>query len=459
MTDVIKALLAKGEGVRTEFKSRVPQREILGKVVCSFANANGGTLVIGVGDKGEVIGVNEASIVAEALSKDAAKILSPAISISTSVAEIEGKNLVLVDVPAGPDRPYTFGRKIYVRKGERSELADVERLRELLTDMPRFEIRWERRPAGDVAESDLDVTEIEKVVSSAQRLFGYSFPSDAQKIERLEVLNLALHGQLHNGAVVVFGRYPQRRFPQTRVRAIRFADEAQREMQDNKVFEGHAFKLVDAAEQFILSHVPVTGRITDVSLERGDQSRLPRTAIREALLNAVQHRDYESYDGSIIIKIMPAKVSIWNPGSLPEGLTIKELKGVHYSRPRNPDIAHAFFLRGLVERVGSGTSRILSALREAGLPDAEWRTVSGGLEIVFGRGRPSTENNERQQALLTHLEPGKSITLSDYIRRFAQSVSERQARADLSQLAKRGLLTKRGSARSTRYERTESETT
>ncbi|MBI4469139.1 MAG: hypothetical protein HY650_07450 [Acidobacteria bacterium] len=341
-----------------------------------------------------------------------------------------------------------------MRKGERSELADVEGLRKLLTDMPRFEVRWERRLVGDVAESELDAVEIEKVVSSAQRLFGYPFPPDAPKISRLEVLNLTSHGQLHNGAVVLFGREPHRRFPQTRVRAIRFTDQAQRDIQDNKVFEGHAFKLVDAAEQFILSHVPVTGRITDARLERGDQPKLPRMAIREALLNSVQHRDYESYDGSIIINITPTRLSIWNPGSLPEGLTIKELKGVHYSRPRNPDIAHAFFLRGLVERVGSGTSRILTALREAGLPDAEWQTVSGGLEIVFGR-RPSTEINERQQDVLAHLASGESITLSEYTLRFAGGVSARQARADLSELVKKGLLAKRGSARSTRYERTE----
>ena len=457
MTDMVDALLAAGEGARTEFKSGFPRRDVLGKILCSFANTGGGTLVIGVDDKGEVVGVADATTVTAALSRDAARILQPALPISASVVKLAGKDVVLVDVPAGSDRPYTFGRQIYVRKGAMTELADPQALRKLLTAMPRFELRWERRLAGDVAESDLDAAEIQKAVSSAQESFGYAFPDGVRTIARLEVLDLASHGQLQNGAVVLFGREPQRRFPQTRVRAVRFADDRGKEIVDNKIFVGHAFRLIDEVEQFVLSRIPVRSAITDARLDRGDRPTFPRTAIREALLNALQHREYESYDGSIIVRMGPSRLSIWNPGGLPEGMTLQELKGVHYSRPRNPDIAHVFFLRGLVERVGSGTGRILAALREVGLPDAEWRSVSGGLEIVLSQARRGSDLNDRQQALLAGLAEGESITLRNYWEQFAAGVSERQARADLSELVSRRLLTRRGTARSTRYERAEGE--
>jgi ATP-dependent DNA helicase RecG len=453
MKDILNSLLAKGEGPQAEFKSRVPPRAVLGQVLCSFANASGGTLVIGVGDKGEVIGVSEAQVVAESLGRDAVQILSPPIPVTASVAKVKGKDIVLVDVPEGADKPYTFGRKIFIRHGDRSEQADVETLRTLITSMPRFEIRWERRIAVGVQQSDLDVREIEGVAASAQNAFGYSFPPSNLQIAKLEALNLASNGQLHNGAVVLFAREPQRRFPQTRIRAIRFADEEETRILDNKVFEGHAFKLLQDAVQFIQSHIPVTAVISGGSLGRSDQPGIPMVAVREALLNSVQHRDYEAYDGSIIIKLSPSAISIWNLGSLPAGMTVDELKRVHYSRPRNPDIAHTFFLRGFVERVGSGTSRILTALRSAGLPDAEWETISGGLQIVLRYTRVSGIN-ERQRTLLERLGEGDAITVAEYLKRFGAGVTARQARIDLGDLTKKGFLVRRGSARSTRYERT-----
>ena len=454
MNEFVNKLLKKGEGEQTEFKERVPQRGVLGQTLCSFANASGGTIVIGVGDDGKIVGVPEAESVAESLSRDAAKILSPPASVSVNVVEVKGKGILLVDIPEGYDKPYTFGRQVYVRHGNQSELAEVGELRELLNEAPRFEVRWERRLAGGLNESGLDPKEIDRLITSAQEKFGYSFQSDARRMGQLEDLSFASHGQLHNGAVVLFGLHPQHPFPQTRIRAIRFADNDESRILDNKVFEGHAFKLLQDAVQFIQSNIQVSSTITDAGLDRGDQASLPLVALREAILNSIQHRDYESYDGSIIIKIAPTGISIWNPGVLPQGMTVQELKRVHYSRPRNPDIAHAFFLRGLVERIGSGTSRILSALRDADLPDAQWELVSGGLEIRLLLSQSGIEINERQQALLRHLAEGESTTLAKYAERFAEDVSDRQARADLGDLVKMRLIVKRGSARSTRYERT-----
>ena len=454
MNESVKKLLKKGEGERTEFKEHVPPRRVLGKTLCSFANASGGTIVLGVSGDGKVEGVPDAELVARALSRDTAKILSPPTSVSVNVVDVKGKDILLLDVPEGYDKPYTFARQIYVRRGNASRLAKVSELRELLSEAPRFEVRWERRLAGGLSEADLDSKEIDRLITSAQDKFGYSFQPNEERMGRLEELSFASHGQLHNSAVILFGLHPQHPFPQTRIRAIRFADDDESRILDNKVFEGHAFKLLQDAVQFIQSNISVSSTISEGGLDRRDETSLPLVALREAILNSIQHRDYEAYDGGIIIKITPRGVSIWNSGGLPQGMTIRELKGVHYSRPRNPDIAHAFFLRGFVERIGSGTSRILSALRSAGLPDAQWETVSGGLEIRFMYSRLGTKINDRQKNLLENLTEGESITLAEYAKRFANAVSERQARGDLSDLVKKGLIVKRGSARTTRYERT-----
>ena len=455
MNEFVRKLLRRKEGERIEFKQRVPPRGELGKVLCSFANGKGGTVVIGVDDGGRVVGVADAGSVAEALSRDAATILSPATPVSVNVIEVKATKILLVDIPEGADKPYTFGRQVYVRHGGQSRLAEIDELRELLTSASRFEVRWERRFAGGIIEeSGLDRKEIDRLVTSARDKFGYSFPPDANRTGQLEVLDLASNGQLHNSAVVLFGLHPEQPFPQTRVRAIRFDDEAETLAVDNKVFQGHAFDLLSESVHFIHSNISVSSEISGPNLDRGDETGVPMVAVREALLNALQHRDYEAYDGSIIIKITPRGISIWNPGVLPEGMTVKELTRVHYSRPRNPDIAHAFFLRGMVERIGSGTSRILMALREADLPDAQWQVVSGGVEITLLLSRLGVELNERQRNALGSMSEGDTITSAEYREQFARSVSDRQARSDLNELIKRGLLVRRGSGKSTRYERT-----
>ena len=457
MIQSVSELLGTLEEERTEFSERVPEREVLGKTLCAFANTRGGTFVVGVASDGNGAGVTEADLVSRALVRDAATMLSPSPPVSVSVAELAGKPVLLVDVAEGADKPYTFGRQIYVRHKGRSDLADVAELRKLLTLASVSELRWERRPVGGADESMLDAKPIDHVTSSAREKFGYAFAADDGRMGRLEALGLASHGHLHNSAVVLFGRHPAQLFPQIRTRAIRFADEAETIVVDDKVFDGNAFQLIDDAVRFIQSNLRVSGAITNASLDRRDETGLPMVAVREAILNAVQHRDYEAYDGSLIIKITPSAVSVWNPGTLPEGIAFDDLKRAHYSRSRNPDIAHALFLRGFVERIGTGTNRILSALRDADLPDATWNPVSRGIEIRLVLRRGGAELSPRQESLIRSLAEGEFITLSAYIQRFASQVSERQARNDLGDLVKRKLLSKHGAARSTRYQRTHKE--
>ena len=172
-------------------------------------------------------------------------------------------------------------------------------------------------------------------------------------------------------------------------------------------------------------------------------------------MNALQHRDYETFDSGISIIIRPAEVEIWNSGSLPEGMTVDDLKRTHHSRPHNPGIANVFFLRGYVERIGSGSTRIVKTCHDAGLPEPEWREMSGGISLRFRFGTAVPDLNERQLNLVRSPSEKDFITAAEYRVKF--TVSERQARAVLSDLVKRGSLQSIGSARSPRYRRTSEE--
>ena len=121
-------------------------------------------------------------------------------------------------------------------------------------------------------------------------------------------------------------------------------------------------------------------------------------------MNALVHRDYSAYSGGLSVSIYPHRLELWNPGRLPEGLYPTDLKTARVSRPHNPDIAHVFFLRGLMERWGIGTRRIVEECRASGLPDPRWEEVGGGIRLtLYLRHAESAvldELNERMEAFL-----------------------------------------------------------
>lgn len=304
-----------------------------------------------------------------------------------------------------------------------------------------------------IEESDLDKEEIRKSFDEARR---YHIPKEGIEfsvIETLRLFHLAESGQICNGALVLFGMHPENRLPQTRVRAVCYSDSGADDLIDSRMFEGNAFRLIERIMEFFKRHISISSEIPTDNLQRKEKSAYPFPALREAVLNAVQHRDYEAYDGGISVVVKPNSIKIWNSGALPAGMTVDDLKREHHSRPHNPDIAHVFFLRGYVERIGSGAGRMIKWCRNAGLPDPEWRQDSGGVSVTFRTAGEMSWLNERQNDLLKTIKPGSELSTSEFRKRY--TVSDRQARNDLSDLVKAGYLRRTGSGPATRYVRTE----
>ena len=223
---------------------------------------------------------------------------------------------------------------------------------------------------------------------------------------------------------------------------------------------GNLFEILEKSLAFIKDHAPISSEIPRDDLQRKQRAPFPFVAVREGLLNAIIHRDYAPSDGSVSISIFSDRVEIWNIGGLPEGMKFSELEHVHASRPQNPDIAHLFMLQGSIERIGSGTRRMIREFHSFGLPDPKWRPVSGGILLVLPREKlkgiiaSGSDLNQRQRAVLKNLQIGDVIRLADYLER-APNVQERQARVDLKNLVEMGFLRRQGQARQTEYVRTE----
>ena len=457
--EIISELIRAGESQSIEFASAAAAGDVggIGRTVCGFANAEGGTLIIGA-TQGSV---NVTPHLIENLREELLRRISPHIAFAIREVVFQRRTLLLVDVPSGWDMPYTFDREIFVRVGEQTRPADGVLVRELLAKKSTLGPRWERQVAAGVSLQDLDATLLLRVATEAEGGKRFLFSGPHSAIVILRELDLAEGDMLRNSAYALFGNKPDRRFPQMRVRAVAYQDKDQETLKDSRMIGGNLFEIVEKSLAFLKDHAPISSEIPREGLQRKQKAPFPLVAVREALLNAIIHRDYAPADGSASISIFSDRVEIWNIGDLPEGMEIAELAHVHASRPRNPDIAHLFMLHGQIERIGSGTRRIIREFRSVGLPDPKWRRVSGGILLTLPREKlkgiiaSGQDLNLRQRAVLKNLQIDEAIRLAEYMARSPEKIQERQARDDLKALVEMGFMRRRGQARQTEYVRTE----
>jgi ATP-dependent DNA helicase RecG len=221
-----------------------------------------------------------------------------------------------------------------------------------------------------------------------------------------------------------------------------------------KVFRGDIIDQVDKALNFVLEHIPMAAWVVPGRVEREEKYAYPPDGVREAIINAICHRDYES-PSNVQVRVFDDRIEIWNPGRLPEGWTVETLKRKHESKPFNPLIANQFFLIRFIEKWGTGINDMIEECIEWGLPEPGFEFTGTSLVVTFRRSLLTKESlrelglNDRQIEIIKYLRKRESITSSEYVEMFG--ITGRQARMDLSQLVSAGLILKIGRARQTKY--------
>jgi ATP-dependent DNA helicase RecG len=233
-------------------------------------------------------------------------------------------------------------------------------------------------------------------------------------------LELMRDGELLNAAVPLFARADRLLpyYPQCLLRMARFQGTTTDAFEDEAQVHGDTFQLFIEAQRFLRRHLPKAGRIVPGLFERVDDPLYPLEALREALANALCHRDYSVGGGSISLAIFDDRLEIGSTGALPFGLTPADLKTRHASRPWNPLVAGVLYRRGLIERWGRGTLKIVDLIGRAGLAEPEFEEVTGDLVVRFfptGYVPPSTIRHDvspLQQRILRELSARRHSTLS-----------------------------------------------
>ena len=461
---LLQSLLSQPESDILEFTVQA-EPILIARTVVAFLNTQGGTIVVGASEQNGWIGIENAEHIREEIDQFLAANIAPEPDLRIERVEDAGREGLIIEVPPGGTKPYVFQGAIYVRTGAQqirsASPADITRL---VAQRLRDEERWERKTALGIEPGVLDRSQIDLTVAMADQRHNLSFESHATLETKLERLDLLVDGWPRNAAVALFlGEKERRRYPQLAAHTTVLRGEDRLEFMDDKVFEGNAFDLFDRLTEFVERHTSIRSNIGLSESVRVDRPTIPALVLREAILNAIAHRDYQE-TSPVQLRLFPDRLELWNPGSIPQELI--EQPGV--SRPRNPDIARILYLRGLVEMRGVGMVRMRDGMASLGLPAPRWENRSGGTQVTLpftvaaaiqaGKSMAEAEAralSERAFAYLLNTKKGDRITRTAYQERYARDVAERSARNDLKRLVDFGYLRQVGAASKTAYIRTE----
>lgn len=447
--------------------------------LAAFANTRGGSLVIGVDDDGTVVGFDPTDAELRTILGEIVDTLDLRPEVVRLPTNTGARVLELRVMP--PGRLVSCNGRYLVRVGTTNRtMTDEELARRSLEVSGQS---WDSLPGG--TDRDIDPERVAWFADVARRgRLPHASSSDRPEAV-LNNIGLRRDGRPTRAGVLVFGFNPSLLVPACRVHVGRFS---QGRILDDRMFEGNLLTQLEGVlgrlETYLLSRLEVSasegtrmgvGRIiggtgeryapnpaipdsllTIVEVQRREVWEYPLVALREALVNALIHRDY-SDPGDVQVRVHDDSLEIFSPGGLPFGMTVEALRTEgHLSRPRNPLLAQAFYLASLVERWGSGTTRMIQACRDQGLPEPELLEVAGGFKVVFRKDRVTRASlqaaglNERQVELMVWLsQEVRRVTNAGY--QALMGVPRRTAVRDLSELVERGLLERVGSGRATTY--------
>ena len=241
---------------------------------------------------------------------------------------------------------------------------------------------FDAAPCSEAAVNDLDFARMARFIRRARKARQFPLPEDASPDELLEHLDLLHKGQLTNAAVLLFGKAPQRFLLTSEIRCAHFhGTEVAKPIPSYQVYKGTAFDLVDQAVDFVLSKIALSVGTRAESVRAPVTYEIPKEVVTEAIVNAVAHRDYTS-NGSVQVMLFTDRLEVWNPGQLPQPLTLEKLRVAHASVPGNPLLAKSLYLNQYIERMGTGTLDMIRRCVKAGLPEPEFAVTDGFVTTV-----------------------------------------------------------------------------
>lgn len=459
LTMDIKALIKLGESETLELKTSTGEWKEIIKTISAFSNTRGGRIIIGVSKSGQILGIEIGKGTLECLTNQISQNIDPKIHPRITTERINNKQIIIISVKESSDHlVLAFGRP-YKRVGKSTMRMSRDEYENLILEKHKDKLQFDTQICLKAARKDIDKEKLRWFLRKAKAERNYDIDPETPIKEALNRLNLVQDGKkLNNTSILLFGKDPQKFFPQVKIRAARFKGTEALDFIDMKVLEGTIPELRGKAMKFIMEHIK-HGVFFDAN-RRYDKWEYPLRALEEVLNNALAHRDYFS-NAEIQLSIYDDRIEVWNPGELPKPLTPEDLKRKHKSIPRNKTLADKLFLIKYIEQWGKGTNRIVEEMLENNLPEPKFKNLSGGFEVtLIGPGKSFEEKiekeklhkleiNERQKKAIEYLKTNVFISTKIYIK--LNKVSDKTAFLELKDLLNKDILIKEGKGRATSY--------
>lgn len=430
--DQLRSVIAQGESETVEFKTSTAQLKPAFETLCAFLNGKGGVVCIGINDQGKMIGQEVSDHTRQEIARELGK-LEPTPQVDILYTSIkERKFVIFMRVDAGVHIPYIYNGRPFQRNQSSTMRMSQHRYNQLLMMARQSPYAWEEIIAPEYSQSDLDAEEIYKTVSDSikeNRIPASAQKEDVQSI--LERFNLIKDRGLKRAAIVLYARQASLKLVQCRIKLARFRGTNKLgEFIDNQQIQGNAFNLLTEADTFLRRHLPITSFFSGDQFKRIDKFALPIMAIREALVNAICHRDYADRSTDISLAIFDDRLEIWNSGLLPPKLTVDDLRRAHDSVLRNTLIANVFYVRGYIEKWGIGTNKMIDFCKMEGIPEPIFEERSGGLVVIFRFKTPISQPsrvtnamNSRQEKIVEFLKEVKTATKQEILKYLTSQTS------------------------------------
>jgi ATP-dependent DNA helicase RecG len=447
-------LVNRGSGTLVEYMPE-PDVEAMAETLVAFANSDGGTIVVGVDDKGRPTGTAYPDELEEALLAAAAR-CRPPIQTDWQQEETRAGVVILIRISRSPELHSLDDGRVLVRAGAANRPLSGGQIRQLAATKSSGDYESETVPSA--GRDDLDeaiiAAYLEKRAERTRRASNIPLDDLLTDIGALDG-----RGRPTVAGLLLFGSNPQAFLPQSGLTFVRFVGTEPRGEDGlagygrREEIGGPLAQVVERTWAVLLEEMHVGAVVK--GLERQERTEYPPFAVREALVNAVCHRDYRLRGRRIEIRKFADRLEIISPGGLPGFITLDNIVEEHFSR--NPLVVAGLYQWGYIEELGLGVDRMIEEMTQAGHPPPEFKDTPYAFTVTLSnvRQRPPVQRwervmNERQAKALTYIRENGRITNREY-RHICPGVSPETLRLDLADLVERGLLLKIGAKKGTYY--------
>jgi len=378
LTEIVRT----GENVGVEFKEKFT--DTIGKTICAFSNTNGGKIYLGIADQktnkkaeDRVVGIERAEN-AIASIEDMAQSCDPAISVSSNKINLDGTKycVVKVDVGESEHKPHEYKGVFYKRVGSRSVKMTRAEVLEVKDSY------FDNKICSDFNYTrDFDIEKFHSFLDASD--FRGSRNNPMQLLENFGVARKD-NGSVsfRNAGVLFFAKDLDRFHHHAAIHCTCFRGTDKERLSSTKTFNRDLLSSIEGARIFLHDHLKLEYRFSPQSMRREEVLEIPQLALREALINAVTHRDYQHQGANVAVEIFDDRVEISSYGGYPKGLHEKNFGSA--SRRRNPLIAKLMQRAKYVEEAGTGIPRMRDLTEETGMP-VNFKIDASSWNVIFPR--------------------------------------------------------------------------